>query len=149
MAYERNDAFPAAEANTATTPTSGGGSIDRGAGPNLVVVGKSLQGLLAKPTPVLATAVGAPVLPLAVGTYHRLAERTVCPRRQLSKLMFAYTNRTSYLRALTRDGAKRHDLDGNEVEPVSTEHQQAARERLKKRLKWKARKRRRAHEKKP
>jgi sRNA-binding protein len=72
-------------------------------------------------------------LPFAIGVHQHLAELMPAddPRQTELRAWFSrWTSRSSYLWALIRHQAMRHDLDGNPVEPVSPKHQALARKTL-------------------
>jgi hypothetical protein len=74
--------------------------------------------------------VGAPK-PLAVGIKAAIAAGLDAEeRKRLDRLMGCWTGTICYLRALSKSGAQRHDLDGNPVEAVTPEHSAHALQRL-------------------
>jgi sRNA-binding protein len=90
---------------------------------------------LLEPWPAVLPLDGHPV-PLAIGSLEPLLARLnvgLCPPERFGWLLGWYASTTSYLIALAQRGAIRHDVDGRQVEPVSAEHRQGARARLKER----------------
>jgi ProP effector len=71
-------------------------------------------------------------VPMAIGIAKTVLDNIDTLRRPAVKRSIrSLTNSYQYLDALKAEGAKRHDLAGNPVGPVSSDHQTAARERLK------------------
>jgi sRNA-binding protein len=70
-------------------------------------------------------------IPLAIGTYHRVqAELSEIVDEEVLKLALTiYCRRSAYRTALRQPGAKRVDLDGSVVAPVTEEEQAMARPR--------------------
>lgn len=73
------------------------------------------------------------VMPLVIGARDALAARLVAhglPAAEADQLagrtLARWARTPTYLHALATDGACRHDLDGNRVEPVAKEHTLAA-----------------------
>jgi sRNA-binding protein len=67
--------------------------------------------------------------PLALDTPAKL-RRVGFTKSQVNDALYRLTHKTKYLKALAAEGSQRHDLFGNVVEPVSTEHRQYAREQI-------------------
>jgi sRNA-binding protein len=71
-------------------------------------------------------------LPMALGIAKTVLNQSDALRhRAIKNSIKSLTNSPQYLDALKAEGAKRYDLAGNPVGPVSSDHQTAARERLK------------------
>ncbi|HEY5867167.1 MAG TPA: ProQ/FINO family protein [Candidatus Tectomicrobia bacterium] len=64
---------------------------------------------------------------LAIGTSARLIAELALDTALIYTAMRIYTRRHAYQKALSEPGAMRIDLEGHETEPVSQEHQAAAR----------------------
>jgi hypothetical protein len=77
-------------------------------------------------------------VPLAIGINDEIVRRLeltdVQDLRALGAILHQTVTRHGYLRALGTEGAMRHDLDGNPVEPVSEEHRELAQATLEKLL---------------
>jgi hypothetical protein len=89
---------------------------------------QALQGLLTRPIAVLPQQPGDQVLPFKVGLGQDLLpllREGVEPKR-LTRALQAYVKSGGYLLASSKEGALRHDLDGNPVEEVSQDHRQGA-----------------------
>jgi len=84
--------------------------------------------LLAETWPACFKHEDEPPVPLAIGTYHRVqAELGEMVDEDVLKFAFAiYCRRPAYLAALRKPGAKRVDLDGSVVAPVTAEEQAMA-----------------------
>jgi sRNA-binding protein len=71
---------------------------------------------------------GDPIRPLAIGTDRALAALLVSPdddgKKLIKTIVMRHCQSVQYATAMSRDGAMRHDLDGNPVEPVPDEHRQ-------------------------
>ncbi|MFG6082055.1 ProQ/FINO family protein [Paracoccus litorisediminis] len=77
------------------------------------------------------------VKPLALGISPLLLERvTEGQHVNLRRCIRHYTSSLPYLDALTAEGAMRHDVEGNPVEPVSDEHRAFGREQAKATPEW-------------
>ena len=76
-------------------------------------------------------ATGAPWMPFTVGLRDAFMAR--CPdadERRVRRLFARLCASDGYLRALAREGARRHDLDGAPLGPVSDAHRARAAQRL-------------------
>ena len=74
---------------------------------------------------------GAPWMPFTVGI--RDAFMACCPdadERRVRRLFARLCGSDGYLRALAREGARRHDLDGTPLGPVSDAHRARAAQQL-------------------
>lgn len=71
-------------------------------------------------------------VPLALGIHQALMQSVPLGERQpIHSALWRLTKKSRrYLEALCAEGAMRHDLDGNIVEPVSDHHRQVARAAL-------------------
>jgi sRNA-binding protein len=70
-------------------------------------------------------------VPLAIGTYHRVQAELgeIVDEEVLRRAFEIYCRRPAYRAALRQPGAKRVDLDGSVVAPVTAEEQAMARPR--------------------
>jgi hypothetical protein len=87
----------------------------------------ALLGMLVERYPATFTHEGEPPKPLAIGTGDRLVEDLGLAPDVVNTAMRLYTRRRSYQQALAQPGAMRIDLTGQPTEPVTPEHQAAAR----------------------
>ena len=76
-------------------------------------------------------ATGAPWMPFTVGIRDAfMACYPGADERRVGRLFARLCGRDGYLRALAREGARRHDLDGTPLGPVSDAHRARAAQRL-------------------
>lgn len=77
---------------------------------------------------LLPSRVGDPIRPFAIGTDKALNGLLITPdddgKKMVKTIVMRHCRSTQYAAALAPDGAMRHDLDGNPVEPVPDEHRQ-------------------------
>jgi ProQ/FINO family len=88
----------------------------------------AVRALLTEPPAVLPAKEGDPVLPLQIGIREALEPhlRPDATPEALGCALRAYVRATSYLMALARQCATRHDLGGAVVEPVSADNRRWA-----------------------
>lgn len=67
--------------------------------------------------------------PYAIGVGKEVRKTLGISISRCERLMRRLTRHPKYLKALARDGAMRHTLDGTPAEPVSDEHRAQARKR--------------------
>ncbi len=76
---------------------------------------------------------GDPIRPLAIGTDRALRALLITPDEDgwklIKTIVMRHCKTTQYAAAMAMDGAMRHDLNGNPVEPVSDAHRQQRVER--------------------
>jgi len=88
-----------------------------------------LQGYFAEKYPK-AFLVDTGKKPLALNTFDKLCEHiktdSTLSKRSIKRFLGLYCADPQYIEALKAPNAMRIDLDGNEIEPVSNEHQQMA-----------------------
>ncbi len=69
--------------------------------------------------------------PLKIGTFDELVKRySDVPEKVTRFALTRHCHGIHYQRALAAKGSKRHDLEGNVIEPVSAEHRQMAQKRV-------------------
>ena len=105
-----------------------------------VELADELAALLTTRPAVLVTEVGEPVRPLKVGARGELIAltRPHLAHHHLHRALRRYTRAVPYLLACLKDGAMRHDLDGDPIEPISEEHRKLARADLAERRRLRA-----------
>jgi len=94
----------------------------------LVKPEKNILSSLAERYPAFQT-----TMPLALGVGKQLlelSEELGTSRKQIRLCVARWTQRPSYLHALAKAGAQRHDLNGNPIERVSEEHRSIAKTQL-------------------
>lgn len=91
-----------------------------------------INALLTSPAAIFPSKVGDPILPFSIGIFEALKARLQpgVGTTSLRRAVAAYVRSKRYYFASAQPDAKRHDLDGGEVEPVSISDRMLAQERF-------------------
>ncbi|QPB24198.1 ProQ/FinO family protein [Rhizobium sp. 007] len=99
------------------------------AGPNEIGKAEAINALLVRPIELLPRREGDAIKPFALGIWTEIRALLMKPDLPVSALRRAtsvYTHSKRYYFACAQPDAKRHDVDGNPVGPVSDEDRLAA-----------------------